>query len=188
MIGHANEGTPIRELADGRLLFCAVGRAYYIKDYAHGQKLEARLKLTGHLSTTAIVVALMAAAWTKIWWLALFALPAFVLAIFSESFVAVGLEEATDPVGRGEASAHAGADSINFGGRLVWATVALLFMIAPAYFRAKAKSPLQMVEIALMAISVVIAATHFWRQRRLRHEREIVGEPRRFDNSPTVPR
>ena len=188
MFGSTPHETRICELADGRVLFHAAGRAYYLENHAHGERLERQLRWTVNASTLAVLAAFVAAAWVENWWLGLFALPAFLLAVLSEFFVVRGLEEATDPVVRHEVAARSQATKEALGKHHFWAAVGLFFAVVAAVLRKRPGTPMQLLEMAVLGVTVAIAAGHLWRHRRLRREREIIDGPGRTDNTPIVPK
>jgi hypothetical protein len=184
----ADGGPRIVDLADGRVLFLAAGRAFYLQDRGHGERLERRLALGQHLSTAAVGVALGVAVWLKRWEVGLIAVPVFLLAALAERLVVVGCQEATDPAARAEVSARSSAVEDALSRHLLWGAIPLLLMAGSAVMKPR-KNPMQMLEVALAGVVFVTLAARFWRDRRVRREEDLVGKPRSFmDNTPTVPR
>lgn len=187
-LNESEVGPRIVDLADGRVLFLTAGRAYYLKDHAHGKRLETELKWTQRIATWGVLAAVLAAVWAKTWWVGLFAIPAFVLAVLAERFVVIGCAEATDPVARAEVTARSTAAEVNLLTHLIWTATPFLFWLVSAFLREK-RGPMQLLEIAVACFALVAIVTRLWWQRRRSREEEIVGKPRGVaDNTPIVPR
>ena len=177
------------DLSDGRVLFCAAGRAYYVTDYAHGQRLDRQVKWLHNLSTLAMFGTILAAVWLANWWFALLALPVVALMAFAERFVVLGRPEATDPAVRDYLTARSLAREPDAAFTHFWPALVALGPLMPEILRGKiVKSPLQILELALFGAMLALTAVQLLRQRRERQEGNIIGEPRTVDKTPIVPR
>ena len=176
------------DLSDGRVLFCAAGRAYYVTDYAQGRRLETRLTWAHNLLTLAILGTILAAYGVGNWWLALATAPLVLLMIFAERFVVLGRSEATDPAARAHVTARNLARDPDTRSSLFWAALIALGPLMPSILRGRlTTSPLQVLELAFVLAAFALAAVQFLRRRRDRREGKIVGEPRSVENTPIVP-
>ncbi len=176
------------DLSDGRVLFYAAGRAYYVKDHAHAERLEKQLKWTHNLSTLAIIGTILASQWVGNWWLALGALPILGFMAFAEHFVVFGCSEATDPAARDQVTARNLAREVDVGSALFWPALLAIGPFVPRLLRGRiANTPLDLAEIALIVLAVTAGAVKLLRQVSARQRREIIGEPRTPSNTPIVP-
>lgn len=180
-----NDESRVIELADGRVLFLARGRLYYIRDYPHGHSLEAKLTWAEHAVGAGFVAILLGAWWANNWWWMLLALPLPVLPILAERLVLSGCTEATDPMARAEAAAR--TSQVEFGSALLHPSLIAVALFGLEFFRGKVTT-FRLIEFALVLSALFVALAAFWGQRRAQREREIVGEPRSPDNRPIVPR
>ena len=177
------------DLSDGRVLFCAAGRAYYVADYAQARRLETRLAWAHNLSTLAILATILTAFWVGNWGLALGALPLVLLMAFAERFVVFGRTEATDPAARAYVTERNLAREPEVGASLFWAALVALGPLMPSILRGKlTKSPLEILELAFVLVAFALAAAQLLRRLRIRSEEQIIGEPRSVENTPSVPR
>ena len=190
MFGQSTDNGPRTfDLLDGRVLYYAAGRAYYLNDRAHAQRLDARLTWIHSLSTLAIAGTILAAHWTRNWWVGCGAILGFLLAAFAEHFVVYGCTEATDPAARAEVIRRSAAREVGVGSALFWPALIALVTIALLLLRGRtAKAPFQVVEIVLLMLAVALGGVQLLRQRHARQQREIIGEPRSAENVPIVPR
>ena len=179
----------ILDLSDGRVLFYAAGRAYYLNDRAHAQRLETQLKWMHNLSTLAIVATVLAAYWLGNWWLTVGALPAVFFLACADQFVVRGCPEVTDPAARAEVTARTLARDGDVAPAVLWRALIALGPLMPALLRGKTtKSAFQVLEIATVALAVTLGLVHLLRQRRARQQEEMIGGPRSVENTPIVPR
>ena len=190
MFAQSTDGeSRVFDLSDGRVLFRAAGRAYYVTDYTHGQRLENQLKWFHNLSTLAIFGTFLASYWLSNWWFAVGALPVVLLMAFAERFVVVGRPEATDPAARDYLTARNLATESAVSSTFIWSALIALGPLMPEILRGRVtKSPLKILELALVVAAFALAAVQLLRQRRVRQEGNIIGEPRIVDKAPIVPR
>ena len=190
MFGHYTDSeSRVFALSDGRVLFYAAGRAYYVTDYAHGQHLEAQVKRAHNLLTLALLGTILVSYWLANWWFAVGALPVILLLASAERFVVLGRPEATDPAARDYLTARNLARDQDASYNFIWPALIALGPLMPQILRRKiTKSPLQVLELALVVAAVALAGVELLRRRRARQEGKIIGEPRIVDQTPIVPR
>ncbi len=63
-----NDESRVIELSDGRVLFLARGRFYYVRDYPHGHSLEARLKWADRAVGGCFIATVLGASLANNWW------------------------------------------------------------------------------------------------------------------------
>jgi hypothetical protein len=180
-----NDESRVIELADGRVLFLARGRFYYIRDYPHGHSLEARLKWVEHAVAVCFFAILLGAWWANNWWWMLLALPALLLPILAERLVVSGCGEATDPMARAEAAAR--SSQVELGPAFLHPSLIAVTLFGLEFFRGKVTT-FRIIELALVLSVMSVAFAELWRKRRAEREAEILGGPRSPDNKPIVPR
>ena len=185
----ADTESRVIDVPDGRTLFYAAGRVYYLSDRAHAERLDTQLKWIHNLSTLGMIAAFLIAQWRRNWWLALGALPIFLCAAFAERFVVRGCTEATDPAARALVAMRNAAREVDIGPALIWPALIAIVTLAPMLLRGKnTKSSFQLLESGLVILAVAVGAVQLLRQRRARQERDMIGEPRSVENTPIVPR
>jgi hypothetical protein len=180
-----NDDSRVFELADGRVLFLARGRFYYVRDYPHGHSLEAKLRWAEHAVGVCFIAILLGCWWTNNWWWLLLVIPLLLLPIFADRVTLAGCPEATDQTARAEAAAR--IPDVAIGAAFVLPAITLLFLVGRA-FSGRTPTKWALLEAAIILLAMLGAAIQIWRRRRGDREAEILGRPRSPDNTPIVPR